>query len=243
MAHHHSVPAVQQAERTLARSTHDDNERGFEDVQKWGQLLGGGALVLFGLSRRSLGGLFLAGVGAGLAYNGAKTAGMLEAGALKRLALHTKAEHLVEIEKSVTIDRPIEEVYAFWRRLENLSLFMNHIEAVTELDARRSHWVASLPAGLTLEWEAEIIEERENEVLAWRSVEGSDIFNEGFVVFTEAPAGKGTEVHARIVYRPPVGAIGAKIAEFFSVIPGQVIKEDLRQFKCILEAGEIPTSA
>lgn len=233
---------VRRGEQVLISSQPKDYGRGLEDVSNWGQLLGGGALVLYGLKRMSLGGLFIAGVGAGLAYNGAKNSGLLKGG-WKRMALHTAASQPVEIEKSVTIDKPIHEVYAFWRNLENLPLFMHHIHSVDEIDRRRSHWIANLRSGITLEWDAEIIDERENESLAWRTTEGSDLYNEGFVVFAEAPGRRGTEVHARIVYRPPAGAFGAKVAEFFNKFTEQMLKEDLRRFKHILETGEIPTTS
>ncbi|MFU8802886.1 MAG: SRPBCC family protein [Bradymonadaceae bacterium] len=240
MPHHQSTPQIEEGERALTRSPSVDKPRGLEDVDSWGSLLGGGALMIYGLRRKTLSGLFLAGIGAGLIYRGAKNNRMLDGG-LKSLVLNTKATEPVEIEKSVTIDKPIGEVYEFWRNLENLPLFMRHIESIDQIDAHRSHWVVHLPSGIHLEWEARILEERKNEFLAWRSIEGSDIFNEGFVTFSRAPNGAGTEVHARIIYRPPAGEVGHKIAEFLNFVPAKVVKEDLRRFKAILEAGEYPT--
>lgn len=240
MVHHQTTPEIQAGEHALTRSPDVGQQRGLEDVESWGSMLGGGALLLYGLKRRTLSGIFLAGIGAGLVYRGAKKNGMLDGG-LKALALHTKASTSVEIEKSVTIDRPVDELYAFWRHLPNLSLFMQHIESIEELDSQRSHWRVSLPSGLEVEWEARILEERENELLAWRSTEGSDIFTEGFVTFKEAPNGAGTEIHARIIYRPPAGELGHKIAELLNFLPSHVLKEDLRRFKAIIEAGEYPT--
>jgi uncharacterized membrane protein len=233
-------PEIEHAERALTRSPDVSARRGFEDVDQWGSLLAGAALAIYGLKRRTLSGIFLAGVGAGLLYRGAKQAGMLDGG-LKSLALQTMATKSVDIDKSVTIDRPVEEVYAFWRRLSNLPLFMPHVEHIEELDAHRSIWNVALPSGVSLEWEARILEDRENQSIVWRSMEGADIYNEGFVTFTPTVDGKGTEVHARITYQPPAGAVGKKLAEFFNSIPSEVVKDDLRRFKAILETGEFPT--
>lgn len=242
MAQSRTSTLTHRGEQILRSKPDVDYGRGLEDVSHWGRLVGGAALVLYGVSRRSVKGVFLAGIGAGLAYSTAKNSGMLHGG-LKRLALHTKASQTVEVESSITIDRSVGEVYEFWRELENLPLFMSHIRSVEELDRRHSHWVAELRGGLTLAWDAEIIEERENELLAWRSVEDSDIYNEGFVVFASAPGGRGTEVRAHIAYRPPAGELGAKIAEFFSKVSEVMLKEDLRRFKQILEVGEISTTS
>lgn len=227
-------------ERALSRTSHQDYDRGMEDLS-WGKLLGGSALFLYGLfKRRGLSRLIFTGAGAGLVYREISDKDLLDGG-FARLALHTKATRPVEVTSSVTVDRPIEEVFSFWRRLENLPRFFQHIESVQETSHNRSHWVAKLPAGIQMEWQAELIEDRENELLVWRSVEGTDIYNEGFIAFHPAFDGKGTEVHARIIYRPPAGEVGARVASFLSAIPTQVIKEDLRSFKQLLEAGEVPS--
>jgi len=148
----------------------------------------------------------------------------------------------VRVEQSITVNRSIGEVYRFWRDLENLPRFMRHLDSVTSLGGGRSRWRAKAPAGLTVEWDAEIVEEREGERLAWRSVEESDVENEGTVRFEMAPGARGTEVHVLLRYTPPGGAIGRGVAWLFGEEPRQQIREDLRRFKQILETGEIALS-
>jgi uncharacterized membrane protein len=146
------------------------------------------------------------------------------------------------VESVVTINRPLPEVYAFWRNLENFPRFMAHVERVEILDARRSLWRATAPAGMTVEWEAEIVSERENESISWRSTAGSGVENHGTVTFEPAPAGRGTEVRVRLEYVPPAGAFGRIVARIFGEEPGQQVREDLRRFKQLMETGEIPIS-
>jgi uncharacterized membrane protein len=148
----------------------------------------------------------------------------------------------VSIERVTTINRPIEEVYAFWRRLENLPRFMRHLESVRTTSARHSRWRARGPAGMTVEWDAEILQERENEWIAWRSFEDSDIQNSGSVRFSPAPGARGTEVRVQLQYAPPAGALGRTIAKLFGEEPDQQIHEDLHRVKQLLETGEIPIS-
>ena len=148
----------------------------------------------------------------------------------------------IEVRRSVTINRPRPEVYAFWRRLENLPRFMDHLKAVTEQGDGRSHWVAKAPAGADVEWDARITEEREGELLAWTSTEEAQDPNAGQVRFAEAPAGRGTEVHVALTYEPPAGAAGAALAKLFGEEPDQQVREDLRRFKRIMETGEIATT-
>jgi uncharacterized membrane protein len=148
----------------------------------------------------------------------------------------------VQIEKAVTVNRSIDEVYAYWRNLENLPSFMRHLESVKVLGGRRSRWRAAAPAGMSVEWEAEVVQDRENEWIAWRSIEGSGIENSGSVRFSPAPGGRGTEVRVQLQYRPPAGSVGRAVARMFGEEPEQQITEDLRRFKQLLETGEIPVS-
>ncbi len=146
------------------------------------------------------------------------------------------------ITKTLTIRKPKEELYAYWRQLENLPRFMDHLEEVRQLDSKRSHWKAKVPTGIaSVEWEAEIIQEEPNHKIAWRSIPGSTVDNSGEVIFQDAPGDRGTEVRATIVYRPPAGAIGAGIAKLISPATETMVKEDLRRFKRMMETGEIPT--
>jgi uncharacterized membrane protein len=133
----------------------------------------------------------------------------------------------------------VEEVYAFWRNFENLPRFMRHLESVTVSGDRRSHWVAKAPAGKSVEWDAEILEDRPNELISWRSLPGADVYNAGTVQFQPASGGRGTEVRVTLEYHPPFGKLGSRIAMLFREEPGQQVYDDLRNFKQVMETGEI----
>lgn len=144
--------------------------------------------------------------------------------------------------KSLIIDRTPEELYQFWRNFENLPNFMRHLESVRVTGEGRSHWVAKAPAGSSVEWDAEITEDRPNELIAWRSLEGADVDNSGSVHFVRAPGNRGTIVRVEINYNPPGGAIGAAIAKLFGEEPGQQAQESLRNLKQVMETGELVLS-
>ncbi len=144
------------------------------------------------------------------------------------------------IETAVTINRPRAELYGFWRRLENLPRFMKNLEEVTDLGNGRSHWIGKSPLGFKAEWDAEIVEEREGELLSWRSLPGSQIDNSGTVRFEDAPAGRGTVVRVALEFRG--SGVGQAIGKALSSVTGQQVREDLRRFKQLLEAGELPTT-
>ncbi|HZN98534.1 MAG TPA: SRPBCC family protein [Gemmatimonadales bacterium] len=145
----------------------------------------------------------------------------------------------IQVKEAITINRPRSEVYRFWHNFENLPRFMAHLESVQILDERRSRWKGKAPAGSTVEWEAEIIEDRPNELIAWRSLPDSTVPNMGSVQFRDAPGGRGTEVLVELRYQPPGGKIGALIAKLFGEEPKQQVKGDLRRFKQVMELGEI----
>jgi len=147
----------------------------------------------------------------------------------------------VHIETSIAIDKSPEELYAFWRDFKNLSLFMNNLESVTVLDELRSHWVAKGIGAAKVEWDAEIYNERENELIAWRSLENADVVNAGSVRFEKGPTGRGTYLRVTVNYNPPAGKLGATLAQLLGGEPKQLIKEDLRRLKQLMEAGEIAT--
>ena len=149
---------------------------------------------------------------------------------------------IIRTKRSVTVGRPVEEVYAFWRDFSNLPRFMRHLESVTETAGNRSHWVAKAPAGQQVEWDAELTEDVPNERISWRSVEGSDVKNAGTVTFRAAPGGRGTEVRVELEYDPPFGKLGSKVAMLWREEPGQQVQDDLRHFKQVLETGEIVVS-
>jgi uncharacterized membrane protein len=177
------------------------------------------------------GGAILA--GAGLAYAAVKTI---------QSAADTVARE-VHVETSIAINKSPEELYAFWREFKNLAIFMKNLESVTETDRWNSHWVAKGLGGARVEWDAEVYNEEENKLIAWRSLEKADIVNAGSVRFEKAPEDHGTYVRVTINYNPPAGRLGATLAQLLGTEPLQLIKEDLRRLKQIMEAGEIATIA
>jgi uncharacterized membrane protein len=144
-------------------------------------------------------------------------------------------KNAIFVSKSITIDRPVGEIYRFWRSLENLPRAMSHLESVREHPNGRSHWTAKGPAGRKVEWDAEILVDRENEIISWRSIEGADVPNEGTVRFKDVGNGQRTEVKVSLTYHPPGGALGAAIAKLFGEEPSQQVEEDLRKLKKELE--------
>lgn len=146
----------------------------------------------------------------------------------------------IHVRDSIRVERPLGEIYRFWRRLENLPTFMSHLERVTEHGNGRSHWVAKGPAGLRVEWDAEVINEVEYSVLAWRSLPGSDIAVAGSVSFDPVRGGRSTQITVHLQYEPPAGRAGAFFASLFSAEPSQTVREDLRALKHVFEAGEVP---
>ena len=148
----------------------------------------------------------------------------------------------VQVVRVTTVSRPIEDVYQFWKDFENFPRFMRHLESVKVTGERRSRWCAKGPAGMRVEWDAEIIRDDENEWIAWRSLEGSDVQNSGSVRFTPAPGARGTEVRVQLQYLPPGGTLGRSLAWLFGEEPDQQVHEDLHRFKQLMETGEIPLS-
>jgi uncharacterized membrane protein len=215
-------------------------------IERAASALGGGALTAFGLSRRSPAGMVLAAAGGWLLFRGATGRDPV----YRALGVNTAATNAgpraviqhkesIKIERSVTVNRPVEEMYRFWRDFRNLPRVMSHLESVEVLDEKRSHWVATAPGGRTVAWDAEIIIEEPNALIAWRSLDGAEIANAGSVRFEPAPGGRGTEIHVSLAYDPPLGRAGAAIASLFQEEPGQQVREDLRHFRQMVEAGEI----
>ena len=219
------------------------------EVERWASAISGGALAIYGLTRGTFGGVALALAGGALVYRGVTGhCDLYQAIGIDTArkggqspAVSVPSGRGFKIEKSVTINRSPEELYRFWRNFENLPRFMNHLESVQVTGEGRSHWVAKAPAGTTVEWDAEIYNEKENEMIAWRSLEGADVDNAGSVHFQRAPGGRGTEVRVVLKYDPPGGAVGALVARLFGENPEQQIDEDLRRFKQVMETGETPT--
>lgn len=147
-----------------------------------------------------------------------------------------------KVVKACTINRSPEELFRFWRRLENLPQFARHLVSVTEGSNKESHWIARAPTGTTAEWDAVIIVEHENALIAWETKPGSEIKNAGSVRFEPAPPGQGTEVTVQLDYVPPFGKLGEAIAKLYGKEPEIQLEDDLDRFKALMETGEIPTT-
>jgi len=228
-------------------------------MERWLSLFAGGALAAYVLNRRTPASGAAAIAGAALIYRGAsghctvyETLGVDRAQArssekgtgvianrrsdTRRRLRGARGTH---VDEAVTINRPIAEVYRFWRNFENLPKFMRHLESVSGREEGITHWVAKGPAKTTVEWDARIINEVENKLIGWQSLEGSRVATAGSVNFDETE--HGTRVRVRLQYSPPAGKLGSAIAWLFGEEPTRQIHEDLRRFKALLEAGEIPT--
>ena len=222
--------------------------RNISDVEKWVSIAAGTGLALYGLSRRKTAGWILTAFGGALIERGAtghcrmyEALGMNTAGTGDdtRRALGGAAG--VVVDESVTINRPVEELYRFWRNLENLPHFMQHLESVERITDTLSRWRAKGPAGTTVEWSAEIINEVPNKVIGWRSIEGSDVVSAGSVNFDSAGPGRGTHVRVRLQYSPPGGKIGDKLARLVGRDAETEIRQDLHRFKQMIETGDVPS--
>lgn len=195
-------------------------------AQKWGALIGGSALAIYGITRRSPLGVALAAGGGTIAYLG-----------VNQKSRPSQSSTWT----SLLINCTPEEAYRFWRDFENLPRFMNRLETVTVLDDRRSRWVALGPLNRRIKWDTEITGERENEYISWSSLPGSDIQVDGRVEFREAPAGRGTLISAHLEFRPIQGTAGT-LAKFLNKGANFAIRQDLRRLEALIETGEIPTT-
>jgi uncharacterized membrane protein len=154
-----------------------------------------------------------------------------------------KKNGALHLEASVTINRPPEEAYTYWHDFTHLPEFMVHVDDVQVTGDRSMHWKAEMhPLHKTIEWDAEIVEDRPNELISWRSTDGSDVPNSGSVHFDPAPGGRGTEVRVEMEYAPPGGRAGIAVAKLMGEAPDQQVRDDLRRFKQVMEIGEIVRS-
>ena len=210
----------------------------------------GSILALTGLSRASLPGLLIAGVGGAMIFRGATG----HCPAYEALGVDTAkdddkspekqiADRGIHVEQAYLINRSPEDLYGFWRNFENLPGIMTHLRSVQVLDERRSHWIATAPklAGGKVEWDAEITRDDPNQLIAWRSLPGSQIDCTGQIRFAKALGDRGTEVHVFMDYVPPAGKLGHWVATLFGEAPRRQMRDDLRNFKRLMETGEIPT--
>ena len=218
------------------------SRRNISETEKWLSIAAGSALAVYGLSRRRSSGWLMATIGGLLLRRGAtahcdvyETFGINTAGTGDdtRRALGGPAG--VHVDEAVTIKRPIEELYRFWRNLENLPQFMSHLESVERVTDTLSRWRAKGPGGRTFEWSAEIINEVPNQVIGWRSIEGSEVVSAGSVNFDDLGPSRGTEVRVKLQYSPPGGRVGAAVARLFGRDAATEIRQDLDRFKRLVE--------
>ena len=225
-------------------------------LERVASVAGGAALAFYGAKRNDLGGALLALLGAGLLQRGATG----HCNVYEGLGIDTSSEggatlvqqhgrnavldasKAIRVEHSVTIAKPADELYRYWRNFENLPRIMNHLESVTVLDSTRSRWKAKAPAGASVEWEAVVHNEIPNQLIAWKSVDEATVPNAGSVHFTESAGGRGTEVKVVLEYQPPAGKLGQMVAKLFGEEPEQQVREDLRRFKTVMETGEALTT-
>jgi uncharacterized membrane protein len=222
---------------TALRHQPDVSVRQIED---WSALSSGAVLLLFGATRRDRVGLYAALASAPLLYRGLTGEWPIANGKRTDTRAALAGNRGLHVREAIRLEVPLEDVYRFWRRLDNLPRFMAYLASVTESSGgRRSRWVARGPGGVSVAWDAEIINEVENEVLAWRSLPDSDIVTAGSVNFVRARGGSATEITVNLQYAPPAGRGGAALAWLFGRAPSQTIREDLRRLKQLLEAGEL----
>jgi uncharacterized membrane protein len=218
--------------------------RNMADVERWSSMAVGVGLAAYGLAQRKGTGWILAGLGTLLVRRGMtghchtyELFGINTAGTGSDTRRVLGGGGGVTVDESVTINQPIELLYRFWRNLENLPRFMHHLKSVERVTDTLSRWRAWGPGGSVVEWSAEIINEVPNQVIGWRSIEGSDVVSAGSVNFDDAGAGRGTRVRVRLQYSPPGGKVGAAVAKLMGRDPGTEIRDDLLRFKQLVERG------
>lgn len=232
-----------------ARERRVRDGRNISDIERWMSLAAGTGLALLGISRLRRNGWIPAALGGLLLQRGAtghchvyQALGVNTAltGSDTRAALGGTAG--INVEESVTINRSPGELYRFWRDLENLPRFMRHLESVERITETLSRWRAKGPGGKRVEWNAEIINEIPDRLIGWKSIEGSDVVSAGSVNFEDAGPERGTRVRVRLQYSPPGGKVGAAVAKLMGRDAATEIHEDLRQFKQLIETGEVATT-
>ena len=219
--------------------------RNISGTEKWISIAAGAGLAAYGLTRLTRRGWLYAGLG-GLLLRRGVTA---HCDVYEALGLNTAVRpddtraalggsRGVNVLESVTINRSLEELFRFWRNLENLPQFMRHLTSVEKLTDTISHWRAKGPAGVKVEWDAEIYNEVPNKLIAWRSLEGSDVISAGSVNFDHAGDGQGTRVTVHLQYSPPMGKLGAAVARLFGADAETEIREDLQRFKQMVDTRQ-----
>jgi uncharacterized membrane protein len=227
----------------------DQDRRGarshnMSETERWVSLVIGGGLLTLGLRQGIREGLTLAVTGGALLYRGAtgqcplyKVAGIDTSADRPRPGVSVPHGRGVKIENAVLINKSPEELYRYWRQFENLPKFMDHLASVKTEGDQRSHWVVKTIGNAEISWDAEIVNDVPNELIAWRTVENSDVDHAGSVRFEGTE--RGTRVKVIMEYRPPAGKVGVGLAKLFGQEPSQMIESDLRRFKQLMESGEV----
>ena len=218
--------------------------RNISDFERWVSMGAGAGLALYGLSRRRSNGWMLAVMGGLLFRRGLvghcvtyELFDINTARSESRASLGGGAG--INVQESVAIARSPQELYRFWRNLENLPRFMRHVDSVELVTDTISRWRAKGPAGTTVEWNAEVINDVPNKILAWISLKGSDVVSAGSVNFEPVSGGRATNVRVHLQYSPPAGKFGAAVAKLMGADPATEIREDLTRFKEMVEAGQM----
>jgi uncharacterized membrane protein len=232
------------------RDAHVRGRRNIGEVERWASVLAGASLALYGLKQRSPKGVGLAVMGGLLARRGA----VGHCHVYEALDLNTAStsndtrralggDRGTRVQESVTVNRPVEDLYRFWRNLDNLPRFMQHLESVERISDTESRWRARGPGGTVVQWTAEIINEIPNELIAWRTLDGSDVVSAGSVHFDAVGrSGRATRLRVRLQYSPPGGKLAASVAKLLRQDPAAEIRADLRRFKQLIETGEVSTT-
>ncbi len=242
-AHRFSVQGIREHEE--ARLPKSDINVG--QVERYASTIGGTLLVAQGLRQGTFGGLALALLGGGLVYRGVTG----HCYTYDALNIDTSDKHRSDegehvhkgrlIKHTVTVNRPAEELYHFWRDVRNTTKFMTNIRSAESTGPKTSRWVSDGPMGKTFAWDSEIINDQPGRLIAWKTLPGADINQAGTVRFEPATGGRGTVVTVEVNYEPPAGLVGLAIAKVLGEDPDARTRENLRQFKQLMEAGEIPT--
>jgi uncharacterized membrane protein len=210
-----------------------------ENSAQWTFLIGGGSLVVYGLTRRSLGGAALAFLGGDLIYRALTGRHLISGLNAPATGQARDLQAGIKVSETVIIRKPAADLYAFWRNFENLPSLMTHVQSVTPLDDRRSRWVVKGPLGTRLEWDAEIVRDFENELITWQSLENADVIHAGSVSFKPRGDGNATEVKVILRYDPPGGMVGKAVAALLGENPSRQVRQDLQRFKKTMEASAL----
>jgi len=237
-----------QVEPGLQEHTFPPNRRtepaGMEGLERWVSGLSGAALLWYGAQQRGFSRWPLALAGVGLVYQGVSGDNLLDrvpiAQQIPVVRQLTSAPTQLRVRKSLTVNRPANELYEYWRNLENLPNFMTHVKSVKDLGEGRSHWKVEILDKVPLEWDARMTQDRPNEMIAWETEPDADIQNRGYVKFI--PTDYGTEVSVSLEYDPPGAMLGRFAGGAVKFIAEQEIKEQIRNFKRLMETGVLPTT-